>query len=984
MANLKSGTLIGGNMIWNAGNLPLTYSAGKIKVDTFRIYTENDKPTAAELGVVNKAGDTGIGDLSLTRGKTLTGTLTHSYGYLSVYPYGTSYGLDGASGNRCRFYYKEHENGKPDQKNRGLVFSSNDSDGTAHDLNIWLNNKKVYHEGFKPTASDVGAVNKAGDTMTGTLYNSGTDALNSGFTIGTSSKKLFNMSVGHNGQAMLYINEADDRTKNGLCVRTVSSSNTGSKDLFRIDSAGELYAKGNSKVYHVDNKPTIAEIGAAPSGFGLGEVSRSMPDANSIGNVGGFFGAGGDAGKNFYNKYAPLIQAFRAGGGDGTGQMLQIQEGDSTIAFRNRSNNNWSAWTKLYSTNFKPTAAEVGAVSKAGDTMTGALTVNTESGNASVMIDRNAYPNIRLHAKNNPADKRFKFIEMSTDGSLSIITRNEAAANNGVVTIAAGKSGEVYHTGNKPTATELNVPNAYIRDVTSQDWDTLTDPGSYRINNANGVNFPAIVGLPKVYNYGNLFVQNTGGVITQVYILDGSSFVYTRTKWLSNAWKPWSTSGNAGSININSSVDLNDYSYGGTYNMYKGSGVTFTNAPSDFDYGTLQVIGQGRAASSFCTQILTYRNTGRQKVRARNDGAMAWTNWVDVYSSAQKPTAADLNVVSNDRLVGDSSSWADIVNKIPYVHPNGVLTIGKYIDFHDTNSTNDYDVRLNANGSAGSQSLAVQTVNGTIEIGAKNTSYAHIYTDRPSFYFNKGINVLGNPTFDTATMTIKQNGRKHIRFEDTDVDGYIWKDPGTAWHFNHGNKASSDMQWTQNGELIIDGARWAASHAHGYSSQMGLKAPVHVAFGAVAGGSDYYPIVRGVSQASGHGYTTQVDLGCLRSGGNDWGQGILRVCSDESSSHPSAIYSFGINGDFYCPGSGNFNDVYIRSDERLKRNVTEVTGSLDAILNLKAVSYEKRKDLESEYEMVETGFIAQEVEKYLPDAVGIDGNGLKHLKPYAI
>ncbi|MGL5582782.1 MAG: hypothetical protein ACRDCE_17700, partial [Cetobacterium sp.] len=32
----------------------------------------------------------------------------------------------------------------------------------------------------------------------------------------------------------------------------------------------------------------------------------------------------------------------------------------------------------------------------------------------------------------------------------------------------------------------------------------------------------------------------------------------------------------------------------------------------------------------------------------------------------------------------------------------------------------------------------------------------------------------------------------------------------------------------------------------------------------------------------------------------------------------------------------------------------------------------------------ETGFIAQEVEKYLPDAVGENSDGLKHLKPYAL
>jgi len=36
---------------------------------------------------------------------------------------------------------------------------------------------------------------------------------------------------------------------------------------------------------------------------------------------------------------------------------------------------------------------------------------------------------------------------------------------------------------------------------------------------------------------------------------------------------------------------------------------------------------------------------------------------------------------------------------------------------------------------------------GNIEIGPKNASYCHIYTDRPSFYTNKEVYVLGNKTF---------------------------------------------------------------------------------------------------------------------------------------------------------------------------------------------------------------------------------------------
>ena len=82
-----------------------------------------------------------------------------------------------------------------------------------------------------------------------------------------------------------------------------------------------------------------------------------------------------------------------------------------------------------------------------------------------------------------------------------------------------------------------------------------------------------------------------------------------------------------------------------------------------------------------------------------------------------------------------SSSWAGIINRVPYVTSSGVLEVGKYIDMRDTNSTADFDVRL----ICGSANFNVQTAHGTIEIGARNTSYAHIYTDRPVFAFNHGI-----------------------------------------------------------------------------------------------------------------------------------------------------------------------------------------------------------------------------------------------------
>ena len=45
----------------------------------------------------------------------------------------------------------------------------------------------------------------------------------------------------------------------------------------------------------------------------------------------------------------------------------------------------------------------------------------------------------------------------------------------------------------------------------------------------------------------------------------------------------------------------------------------------------------------------------------------------------------------------------------------------------------------------------INTPNGYIQIGAMNTSHGHIYTDRPSFYFNKSILINGNAVLTTTS-----------------------------------------------------------------------------------------------------------------------------------------------------------------------------------------------------------------------------------------
>ncbi|EKY9714367.1 tail fiber domain-containing protein [Escherichia coli] len=86
-----------------------------------------------------------------------------------------------------------------------------------------------------------------------------------------------------------------------------------------------------------------------------------------------------------------------------------------------------------------------------------------------------------------------------------------------------------------------------------------------------------------------------------------------------------------------------------------------------------------------------------------------------------------------------------------------------------------------------------------------------------------------------------------------------------------------------------------------------------------------------------------------------------------------ATFDWGASGDFQASRNGSFNDVYIRSDRRLKVNLEELKDdALEKVNSLKVYSYDKVKSLKDRSVIKrEVGIIAQDLEEVLPEAVGI-------------
>lgn len=130
-------------------------------------------------------------------------------------------------------------------------------------------------------------------------------------------------------------------------------------------------------------------------------------------------------------------------------------------------------------------------------------------------------------------------------------------------------------------------------------------------------------------------------------------------------------------------------------------------------------------------------------------------------------------------------------------------------------------------------SLKVISPSGYIDIGAKNTSYCHIYTDRGTFYFNKGlVATSGLSTMNRLDITNSlalsnnapiygkntsgQNKRLMVKGADNDIhinpdtEGYVVMHSTTVPATNNRYLGVRDKRWLQ-GNFNANGVSHSAS-----------------------------------------------------------------------------------------------------------------------------------------------------------------------------
>ncbi|EIY8240700.1 tail fiber domain-containing protein [Escherichia coli] len=258
----------------------------------------------------------------------------------------------------------------------------------------------------------------------------------------------------------------------------------------------------------------------------------------------------------------------------------------------------------------------------------------------------------------------------------------------------------------------------------------------------------------------------------------------------------------------------------------------------------------------------------------------------------------------------------------------------------------------------------------------------HWYTQRPGgpgtsaieFAINgtvkpQAIHTGGNILLNGADIEFRRTGNKHIWFRDPnglelglmycDDAGVIrfrgqkqaqtWKLADKMIHLESGSVGGSDKGLIRGN---VSGGSWASWRDRASGLQVDCPQSTdsaHNIWKATHWGK-YHIAAMGVHVPSG-----------------TIGNAMVRMHVHD------ATFDFNAAGDFTAGRNGSFNDVYIRSDRRLKVNLEELKDdALEKVNSLKVYSYDKVKSLKDRSVIKrEVGIIAQDLEEVLPEAVGI-------------
>ncbi|EFF0476701.1 hypothetical protein CCV16_002696 [Escherichia coli] len=674
-------------------------------------------------------------------------------------------------------------------------------------------------------------------------------------------------------------------------------------------------------------------------------------------------------------------------------------------------------WRRVYNTKNKPTASDVGALPLTGGTLSGGLTSSGEIVSKYANGFRIAYGSFGFFIRNDGSNTYFMLTASgdtlgSWNGLRPITINNTSGAvsiGNGL-NVTGGINGSL--NGNAATATKLQT----ARTIGGVSFD-----GSANID------------LPGVNTTGN---QNTTG--------NAATATKLATARNINGVK----FDGSGDININTLVSR------GPVTALSGStqgtaGIQMYEAYSNnypTSFGNVLHM-KGASAAGEGELLIGWSGTDGAHapvyVRSRRDTSTAnWSGWAQVYTTAHKPTAADVGALPSGG--GTLSGALTLSMAAPSVQLRGQGTdTRQYIMAYRTDGATSWYVGKANNGSdnamfwnyTGSNGIEL-AADGNVRINAKGKQFTFANNGNLGLVASLDQSSVPQGTYhQVALNTGTVGGKSYLRkFRGGNTD--------TIWH-----------ETVQGGFL-----RWATGNADeqeelSISTGYGVRARgeitslsangLRVAYGNYGffirndGGTTYFLLTASgdkfgswnalrpmyINNASG---AVTMGNGLSLAGGLNVTSGNIRIPTSSTSwidmrnnaalSNSSAVATssasaiirqehadrhyfvgglgnsqFGFyminksrtangtdanaylqnDGTWVCGGNGSFNDVYIRSDRRSKRNIRKIDRALDKLEQIEGVLYEIQ--VCGRYEQ-SGGLIAQDVQNVQPELVTVDHN----------
>ncbi|GAB0605301.1 hypothetical protein MC04F16_24310 [Escherichia coli] len=577
-------------------------------------------------------------------------------------------------------------------------------------------------------------------------------------------------------------------------------------------------------------------------------------------------------------------------------------------------------WRRSYNTRNKPTASDVGALPLSGGTLSGGLTSSGEIVSKYANGFRIACGNYGFFIRNDGSSTYFMLTASgdtlgSWNGLRPIIINNTSGAvtiGNGL-NVTGGINGSL--NGNAATATKLQT----ARTIGGVSFD-----GSANID------------LPGVNTTGN---QNTTG--------NAATATKLATARNINGVK----FDGSGDININTLVSR------GPVTALSGStqgtaGIQMYEAYSNnypTSFGNVLHM-KGASAAGEGELLIGWSGTDGAHapvyVRSRRDTSTAnWSGWAQVYTTAHKPTAADVGAlpISGGTMSGQLKIRSTDGLRI-YDAAYGMIFRRSENNFYLIPTAKDQG----ENGDVGSlRPFCVDLTNGRVTMGNGAVVNGGLGLGVVNGLGGNSI-VLGDN--DTG---FKQNG-----------DGILDVYANSAHVFRFVNSTLQSLKpLSVTGD--ITSSAWVYANRFSINSDSGAWIDMrnqNVIFGRNA-----------VSTSSAQALLRQdhADRKFFVGGLGNSQFGFYMINNSRTANGTDASAYLQNDGTWVCGGNGSFNDVYIRSDRRSKRNIRKIERALDKLDRIEGVLYEIQ--VCDRYEQ-SGGLIAQDVQNVQPELVTVDHN----------